>query len=94
MGFREIKHTGEQDSEVKNLDYEFDAKEISIDIKNNRIEVRYDKVYKDINGVEFKREPMAYRVTDEAEIDAWDDAVGDMFKDAIVSQMKSRNGIV
>ena len=36
---------------------------------------------------------MSYRVTDEAEIDAWDSAVGAMFEAAIVAQMKIRNGI-
>jgi hypothetical protein len=94
MGFRKVKHIGETDSNVKNLDYELEAINISIDIINNSITVKYDKVYKDINGVEFKREPMSYRVNDEAEIYAWDEAVGAMFETAIVSQMKSRNGIV
>lgn len=94
MAFREVKHTGEQDANLKNLDFELEATNIAIDIKNNRIDVRYDKVYKDINGVEFKRVPMAYSVSDETEIDAWDTAVGEMFKTAIVAQMKTRNGIV
>jgi len=94
MGFRDVKHTGEQDANLKGLDYELDATNISIDIKNNRIDVKYDKVYKDINGVEFKRESMAYSVTDPAQIDAWDAAVGEMFQTAIINQMKDRNGIV
>ena len=94
MGFREVKHTGEQDSKLKNLDYELEATNISIDIINNRIDVKYDKVYKDVDGVEFKREKMAYSVSDEAQIDAWDSAVGEMFQTAIVAQMKDRNGIV
>jgi hypothetical protein len=94
MGFREVKHTGELDSNVKDLEFDLVAKNVSIDIINNSITVKYDKVYKDINGVEFKRVDMSYRVTDEAEISAWDSAVGAMFEAAIVAQMKTRNGIV
>jgi len=94
MGFREIKHTGETDSNVKGLDYELKANSVNTNIISNSIEVKYDKIYKDINGVEFKREHMSYRVTDSVEIQAWDDAVGDMFEVAIVNQMKERNGIV
>jgi hypothetical protein len=94
MAFREVKHSGEVDSNVKDLDYDLIAKNVSIDIVNNSITVRYDKVYKDINGSEFKRLDMSYRVNDEAEIDAWDSAVGAMFEAAIVAQMKTRNGVV
>ena len=93
MGFREVKHAGELDSNVKDLEFDLVAKNVSIDIINNSIIVKYDKVYKDISGVEFKRVDMSYRVTDEAEIDAWDSAVGAMFEAAIVAQMKTRNGI-
>ncbi len=94
MGFREVKHTGETDSNVNGLEFDLEAKNISIDIINNRIEVKYDKVYKDINGNEFKREPKAYSVSEEVKIDSWDEAVGELFELAIVSEMKARNGIV
>tara|TARA_R110002012_G_scaffold38006_1_gene106208 strand:- start:125 stop:409 length:285 start_codon:yes stop_codon:yes gene_type:complete len=93
MGFREIKHAGETDSNVKNLDYDLMATNVAIDIKNNAIDVKYNKVYKDIEGNVFKTVPMSYRITDEGQIDAWDEAVGAMFETAIINQMKIRNGL-
>ena len=94
MGFREVKHSGEQDSNVKDLDFDLVATDVAINIINNTIDVKYNKIYRDINGEVFKTIPMQYRITDEIQIDAWDSAVGAVFEAAIVAQMKIRNGIV
>ena len=56
MGFRKVAHTGSIDPKT-GLKFELVAKDIAINIINNTIDVKYDKIYLDSDGNEVTVSP-------------------------------------
>lgn len=73
----------------------------SIEIKDGKIFVNYEKIYLDVNGNEKFVEEYSYQVTEDERLTAWDQDVlpngsttGGAIRAAIVDRIKEEQGIL
>lgn len=83
-----------KDADLNNLSYEIHASEIIVGIDKDRIKVKAEKKYLDINGKVVLTKDASYYVTDPEQISYWNDQLSSVIKPAIENRLKSNDGIV
>ena len=91
--FQKVEILNEQDADLKNLNYDIKATEIRVDLKNDRIRIIAEKIYKDINDNIVFIKDASYYEQDPERIEYWNNQLGNIIAPAIINKLKINAGI-